>query len=538
MDLRKMAWMVMAGGLVLLNVLGESPARPSVSESPTAPGSISQGMTLVAEGRLAEALPILESEIARSPDDPKLGLARAQCLLDLARWDEALTAGQALLQRFPGDADIRIMVGETLFVSFRPSEAVEIWRSLLKDPKEGGRALPRMLGALLAQRRFEEAGRLATEAKSQGVTFDDASLNLAAQACGCPEKLFFLADLAKRHPGDPAPEEELKVQGGLCDRGGTSTVAPRSTPDVIRTSFLSNEKKASLNGKETVPLAFDSGSQMVVLYAPKKLVNRLGLTALGSARFVGLGERGARLGKKCLLDSFEVGTLKLLNLPATLSVGEWRNPAVKMGLGPFLDYVVEQDHRHSRYAFWPAGTPAESIFGGKPDISLPVLWFRGIPLVPVSINGKGPYPFLFDTGASNTILAAQFCSLLGLTPSSGGFERTKGYGASGTFGVSYTDPVTLTIGGQQDPLPWVQLTEIPQRFSGPVYGFLGQDFIDDYRVVFDGPGCRIYLRAYPSKRYRDPTLNRPPANSSRPAENAMPPPQEKPAIPQTRGGPK
>ena len=204
-------------------------AYPQASSESSVPQESTQvltpGMVLVAQGKLAEALPLLEAEWAKSPDDPKLGLARAQCLLDLARWKEALAAGQGLLEKFPGDADIRVMVGEALFVSFRPLEAVETWRPLLKDSKEGERALPRLLGALLAQRRFDEAGKLVAEAKAAGIAFNDTALSLAGQACGCPEKLSFLEELTVRHPDEKALAENPRSSGAYA-RGEVLRPAP------------------------------------------------------------------------------------------------------------------------------------------------------------------------------------------------------------------------------------------------------------------------------------------------------------------------
>ena len=498
MRLLRAAVIFFSASLLLVVLPAQQPAPSPPSNAPQPP---SAGLALAAQGKMVEALPLLEAECAKSPDDPKLGLARAQCLLNLARWKEALAAGQGLLQKFPDDADIRLMVGEALFVSFRASEAVETWRPLLKVPKEGERALPRMLGALLAQRRFDEAGKLAAEAKAAGVVFSGTALSLASQAGGCPEKLAFLEELGKRYPEEKALEEEIKVQKGVCLEGGTATSATGTLPAKIG--------KAKLNGKKSGDIRFDSGSQSTILYAPKS-GKALGLTELGQASFAGLGEKGPRMASKALLASFEVGNLKISNLPVIS--GRADETFIKMGFGPFLDYVVELDSRKSRRVLWPAGTPIGTIFGKKPDISLPVLWFRGIPLVPVSINGMGPYPFLFDTGASNTILAGQFCPLLGLRPTSGNYSMTRGSGASGWFPIGYTENVILSIGGREEIPPWIQMTEIPQYFSGPVYGFLGRDFIGDYRIVFDGPGCRIHLLRYPSGRYRDPTLNRRPPN--------------------------
>lgn len=509
------------GILVPMSCLAQAPATPQTP-----------GMALVAEGKFAEALPLLDAGCAKSPDDPKLGLARAQCLLDLARWKEALAAGQGLLERFPDDADIRVMVGEALFVSFRPTDAVETWRPLLKDSKQGERALPRMLGALLSQRRFGEAQALAVEARAAGVAFDDTALSLAAQACGCPEKLSFLGELSRRHPDDGDLAENFKVERGVCDRGGTSHDAPPAYPVILRDSvFHESVFEAVLNEKKTVSLSFDTGSQTVMLFNSRQ-VKRLGLPVLGRASIAGLGGRGTLTSQKVLLDTFQTGTLKITNLPATLSGGPFSG--VRMGLGPFLDFVVEWDRRKGQYALWPAGTPAEAIFGEKPDITLPVLWFRGIPLVPVSINGMGPFPFLFDTGASNTILAAQLCPLLGLRKASGGFDYTRGAGVSGSFAVEYAPDVKLSIGGREVAPPLIEMTQIPQSFSGPVYGFLGIDFIYAYRVVFDGPGGKIYLKQYPGLYYRNPTFKKPQDLLSRQREEPLPQNQAPP--PPTRPG--
>jgi tetratricopeptide (TPR) repeat protein len=519
--------------LASLLLVGLAAQQPPPSPSSVGPPPVSVpsiGLALAAQGKLAEALPLLEAECAKSPGEPKLGLARAQCLLDQARWKEALAASQVLLEKFPDDADIRVMVGDALFVSFRPSEAVETWRPLMSDPKEGERALSRMLGALLAQRRFGEAGKLAAEARAAGVVFSGTALSLASQAGACPEKLAFLEELGKRYPEEKALEEEIKVQRGVCLEGGTATSATGTLPAKIG--------KAKLNGKRSGDIRFDSGSQSTILYAPK-WGKALGLTELGQASFAGLGEKGARTASKALLASFEVGNLKISNLPVIS--GRADETFIKMGFGPFLDYVVELDSRKSRRVLWPAGTPVGTIFGKTPDISLPVLWYRGIPLVPVAINGMGPYPFLFDTGASNTILAAQFCPLLGLRPTLGNYVSTRGTGASGSFPIGYAENVILSIGGREETPPWIQMTEIPQYFSGPVYGFLGRDFIGDYRVVFDGPGCMIHLLRYPSGRYRDPMLNRPPPNLKPDHVDDTPahiePPPYVVQSPQSKGGP-
>lgn len=496
--------------------LGLAAQQSAPSPSSDAQPPPSTGLALAAQGKITEALPLLEAQCASSPDDPKLGLARAQCLLDLARWKEALAAGQALLEKFPGDSDIRVMVGEALFVSFRPSEAVETWRPLLKDPKEGERALPKMLGALLAQRKLDEAEKLAREAKTAGVVFNNAALSLAAQTGSCPERLATLEELGKRHPDEGALTEAIKVLWGVCDKGGTLISTPKSFPDLIRASSEGFAIKVVLNGKKTTWLKLDSGTESILI--DTRLANEFSLAVLGKGRLEGLGTRGAESGVLALLPSLEAGHLRMTNLPVlvtSISDGRGNECGGIIGFAPFAGCMADWDRRRSRLTLWPAGTDPAQILGKAPDLALPVLWIRGVPLVQVSVDGKGPYPFLFDTGASSTVLAASATPLLGLHLNSGKFQPGVGAGTSGLFLSGYAEDMRLSLGAKEEAFPWVRVVEIPKRFSLPVFGILGQDILYDYRMVFDGPASRILLLHYSGGRYRDPT--------SKPPSRPLPP---------------
>lgn len=55
-------------------------------------------------------------------------------------------------------------------------------------------------------------------------------------------------------------------------------------------------------------------------------------------------------------------------------------------------------------------------------------------LVPVSINGNGPFYFFLDTGAPTTVVSAHFAKLHGIEPES----AASGLGATGTVATSVT----------------------------------------------------------------------------------------------------
>lgn len=495
-------------GLVMLGAVasGAEVQKPGPTAKPAktakAPAS-SPGLRLLAAGKLAKALALLEAEFAAAPENARVGLGRVRCLMDLGRWKGSLAASRALLEKFPENADIRIETGKLLLLSFQPAAAVRTWRPLMDNPAQAGKVLPKMLAALLEQHQGKEAEALALRARAAGVPFSDSALWLAARACGCPGRVDFLETLARRHPDNRENRQALQAELILCAKGGSATRVVEPLPGSLEASHFSSDYKAVLNGRKKAAFIIDSGSQAVFLWG-RKLVKRLHMPLLGKAVATSLGSEPAE-AQRVLLGRLKVGPVAISRVPAIYLGNKYRSRIVWTGLAPFLDYIVDWDRRKGRYTFWPAGTPAETILGKKPDAILPVRWDRGIPLVPVSINGKGPYPFVFDTGGASSLLSMGFCSRLGLEkPAHAGLVSKTGKSVSGEFYVNYLADADLGVGGESFNPPWIRVMQIAQRFSGPVYGILGRDFTRQYRIVFDGPGCRILLQRYEGGFYRDP----------------------------------
>jgi predicted aspartyl protease len=124
--------------------------------------------------------------------------------------------------------------------------------------------------------------------------------------------------------------------------------------------------------------------------------------------------------------------------------------------------------------------PAQLASGGYP-----------VMLVKARVNGRGPYSFLVDTGATVTIVSASLAARLRLTPlpvavqgiGAGGSFSTRAYVASITVGDTRQDRVVV---GTFD------LTQI-NAAVGSIDGLLGYDFLKHYRVTIDYPGRRICL---------------------------------------------
>jgi hypothetical protein len=259
-----------------------------------------------------------------------------------------------------------------------------------------------------------------------------------------------------------------------------------------------------------VKLLFDTGSESLKL--SEKTVRRAGGAPMGEGAVAGMGESGARLLQRAVLPRIRFGGLQVSNTAVFVGL-----PVT--GLGPFLGGVTVWDRRRSRFTLWPAGTSPEKALGVAEGLTLPVLFVRGVPLVQVLVNGKGPYPFLLDTGASSTILAGQFAALLRVRVNSAKYRPPVGKGASGMFLGGFAENVVLALGDDSIPYPWIWVSEVPQRFTVPVYGILGRDVLLGYRILFDGPNARITLVRYSGGLYRNPLLNRPPTGpaTSRPS---------------------
>jgi predicted aspartyl protease len=112
-------------------------------------------------------------------------------------------------------------------------------------------------------------------------------------------------------------------------------------------------------------------------------------------------------------------------------------------------------------------------------------------LVKVRVNGKGPYTFFVDTGATLTVVGVPLAQALHLplidTP-------VRGLGAGGQFSTraSYA---TIELGDVRQERIVVGIVDLAQIRAavGPVDGVIGYTFLKPYRVVIDYPARQLCL---------------------------------------------
>jgi phage baseplate assembly protein gpV len=312
-----------------------------------------------------------------------------------------------------------------------------------------------------------------------------------------------LADLAARVPDDEGLAAELKVQRAQAAAGGARVEGPAvyGTSARIREVYRDPCVAVQMEGRKKRWLAFDTGSEVILLN--EDLVRKWKLPTVAEQSLVGWGNHGNRRTRAILVRFLEVAGRTLHNVPALVNSRDsefWTNKAGYFGLGPFLDGAVLYDRRRGRFALYGTGEEAQRALGGR-GFSLPAFWIRGVPVVPVLLKagdglGGGLYPFMVDTGAPFSLLALGPARNMGVRIDSTRYPKIYGLGVSGAFTSSLAERITLGLGPKQYLRPAMPVTDIAQRLPVPLYGVLGRDILNDYAMVFDGPGNRIVFVPY------------------------------------------
>jgi hypothetical protein len=114
-------------------------------------------------------------------------------------------------------------------------------------------------------------------------------------------------------------------------------------------------------------------------------------------------------------------------------------------------------------------------------------------VVPVSINGTGPYSFLFDTGADTTMLDARLARKLRLEPSRKTAMRTF----AGRIEVALAPIERLALGDWSDGPMEAGIADLAEMFGLPpdIQGILGQDTLARVTLLIVRRERRIVLDA-------------------------------------------
>jgi clan AA aspartic protease (TIGR02281 family) len=118
------------------------------------------------------------------------------------------------------------------------------------------------------------------------------------------------------------------------------------------------------------------------------------------------------------------------------------------------------------------------------------------PLITVEamVNGKGPFSFIVDTGASHSVLSNQTAEKLGIPLQEAGcYEATRGRSALGAGGAVAARTATvdsLKVGDAEArniEVAIIDLTNLSNTVKQRLDGIIGKNFMKDYKVIIDYP---------------------------------------------------
>lgn len=123
---------------------------------------------------------------------------------------------------------------------------------------------------------------------------------------------------------------------------------------------------------------------------------------------------------------------------------------------------------------------------------------RPIITVKGTINGKGPFNFIFDTGASLTIIEKQAAEKLGF--SSDASATREAVGAGGAVVASLLNVGSTKIDdveAKDIQAAVVDLSNVAKcGCIARLAGIIGYNFLKDYRVIIDYPKQEIYFEKH------------------------------------------
>ena len=133
----------------------------------------------------------------------------------------------------------------------------------------------------------------------------------------------------------------------------------------------------------------------------------------------------------------------------------------------------------------PSSAGSQAVYQPPADLRAAIDLFRRM-TAPIRINGKGPYRFVVDTGANQSVLSVEVAAELGLDVG----DPSPLHGVAGVQVVDTTRVASIDVGA----LEWkdMHLSVLPQEAIGG-QGFLGLDLVGQQGLTLDFKNRRVVI---------------------------------------------
>ncbi len=254
--------------------------------------------------------------------------------------------------------------------------------------------------------------------------------------------------------------------------------------------------EARANGIGPFPFILDTGAGMCLL--SPDLARWAGVAETGQRTAVGAaGHLRVGLGR---LGRLSVGEAEVPDVAVAITeelegIGEAVGARIfgDVGYGFLKHFEVTIDYARSRLIF---ACPSEASEDREDPEAIPFeIGDERRPLVvlPVEVNGEGPFRFALDTAASTTVLSLEVKKLVGVA----GERALAMAGGGGKVGGLSGSVESIRVGarssGPHEVVVGPFLAPLSEAIGERLDGILGYNFLRRFRIRIDYPGRRLRL---------------------------------------------
>jgi len=454
------------------------------------------GDLLFSEGKYVDSLDAYRNALGTAAPDnvrrPRMGLIASA--LRVAEFGLAREEAEKLYKADPNGADSMTLYGDALWSSGLFMEAEAKYRDALALAPDLARGHHGMAKALAARSRLDDAMNEAQAAlrlsprdleihHTVGTIYErQHKYEEAAAAYSNYVNLLPNKDHSEKADWSRAEIRFLRSFGQRVP----FEAEPGTDDKLYTVDFrLVNEKvvvRAKVNDASAQDFVVDTGSENTVITRPT--AQRLGITPVTYTLSAGVGRVGLRGLQLARIDSLELGSLKLRNVPCLIKNPPLRDIPIKEteGLSPLaLGYSMVIDYKTHKLTF------GKHIPEEPRDFELPLRLHR-LATVRGTVDGNHQANFVVDTGGE-VISISQATATSLRHPETGRRIALKVYGTSGwdpdAFLMPGVDLLFDTIAYKNFPVVVLNLNAPSALLGFELGGIVGHKFLSRYRVGID-----------------------------------------------------
>jgi len=464
------------------------------------------GDLLFAEGRFSDSLDAYRNSLKVAPPDatrrPRMGVIASA--LRVAEFGLARLEAEKLHQSDPKGPDATALYADALWSSGLFQEAETGYRDALAAAPELARGRHGVARSLAARSHLEEAlgeAQAALRLSPRDLEIHHTVGTIFERMHKYEEAAAAFSNYVNLLPNKDRSEKadwsraEIRFLRSFGQRTPFES-EPGSDDKLYTVDFrLVNDKvvvRAKINDAAAQDFVVDTGSENTVI--TRATAQRLGVTPITYTLSAGVGRVGLRGLQLARIDSLELGSLKLRNIPCLIKNPPLRDIPVKEteGLSPLaLGYSMVIDYKTHKLTF------GKHLPEEPRDFELPLRLHR-LATVRGVVDTTHQANFVVDTGGE-VISISQATATALAKPETGRRIALKVYGTSGWDPDAFLMPgVDLLFEGiQYKNFPVVVLNlDAPSALLGfQLGGIVGHKFLSKYRVAIDMERSVLRLKA-------------------------------------------